>query len=244
MDLHVIMHVPKTGGQTIRNQLCAHLELGVAFVHVGPFGDKHARERGLTLWKERSDTDREQVRVLAGHDLSIHTPDLVPGNRNVKFVGMFRDPAARMVSNYNYNVQRKWEDVGKPAPDWAWWYRGQKRNFISRWIKEKFLARTFDEGQSDESLFEEIAAALDGFWLLGTMPHFDAFVAKLHADIGLPPASEDRWSVAGRNYPVRLTLSEDIQRQVARDHPVDCAIYDLVQRRVDAVFGAADATNR
>lgn len=236
MDLHVIMHIPKTGGQTIRNQLCEHLLWDVECVDIGPVGDKHIRDNGLTPWVERSEAERAQARAIVGHDLSIHTPNLVPGDRTVKFVGMFREPAARIVSNYNYNVQRKWVDIGNGVPEWPWWYRGQKRNFISRWMKTKFLALPFDEQQTDEALFEEIAAALNLFWLLGTMPHFEAFTAKLHADIGVPPASKERWGVGGRHYPIRLTLDPQIEEMVARDHPVDCAIYDLVRQRADVVF--------
>lgn len=243
MDLHVIMHIPKTGGQTIREHLRAHLEPHAEFVHFGTVGQRDAGERGMAPWHERSEAERALARVLAGHHLTVHTPKLVPGERKVKYAGLFREPASRMVSHYNFNVEIKWERRGKAAPGWDGWIAARRRNFVSLWIKERFLARPLDGGQSDESLFKEISEALDTFWLLGTMSHFDAFVAQLYADIGVPPATPGRANVAGRNHPVRLTLNEEIQARVRQDHPVDCAIYDLVQQRVDAVFKARRVTN-
>lgn len=237
MDLHIIMHIPKTGGQTIRNHLREHLPLNEAFAHIGPFGDRYARENGLTRWIERSDAERAQVRVLAGHDLSIHTPALVPGTRNVKLVGMFREPAARMVSHYNFTCQFKFAKDGKTPPDWGRWYGGMQRNFISRWIKQKFLARPFDAAQSDEALFDEIVSELERFWMLGTMAHFDAFAARLYADVGVPPSSQAPSNVGGRSYPILLSMNPEIEAQVRGDHPVDCAIFDWVQARAEAAFG-------
>lgn len=201
MDLHIIMRIPKTGGQTIRNHLREHLPLHEAFIHIGPFGKRHARENDLTQWIERRDAERVRVRVLAGHDLTIHAPSLVPGPRKVKLVGMFRDPATRMVSHYNFTCQFKFAKDGKTPPGWARWHGGMQRNFISRFIRQKFLARPFDEKQSDEALFDERVAALDRFWMLGTMAHFDAFAARLYTDLGVPPSSQPPSDVRGRTIP-------------------------------------------
>ena len=236
-DLHVVMHVPKTGGQTIRDHLRQHLAFHYEFIHLGPFGEGHARAIGLAPWQERSREDRAGALVLLGHHANIDTPKLAPGNPRVKFSAMFREPAARLVSHYNFHVEIKRAKTGKDVLDWDYWYRGQKRNFVCRWIKQNFLLRSFDDTQSDEALFAEIAEALDSFWLLGTMPHFHAFVSRLYADIGVPPPSDRRSNIAGRDYPARISVTEEIRDAVYRDHPVDCAIYDMVHARAERTLG-------
>lgn len=232
-DLHVILHIPKTGGQSIRFHLQRNLQLDAEYVHIGPFGRRHANETGALPWEERSDAERARARVLHGHHVTRHSHEHVPGARTVKHAGLLRDPASRMVSHYNFNVELKWVRKGQAAPDWAWWYRGQKRNFVCRWIKENFLGLPFDETQPDESLFAEITGALEGFWLLATLPHFDAFAARLYADIGVPPPTPRRVNVAGRAYPARVALDDEIRLVVSRDHPVDCAVYDWAHRRTE-----------
>lgn len=232
-DLHVILHIPKTGGQSIRFHLQRNLRFDSEYVHIGPYGRRHASETGVLPWEERSDAERAHARVLHGHHLTSKSHLLVPEPRVVKYAGLLRDPASRMVSHYNFNVELKWVRKGQEAPDWAWWYRGQKRNYVCRWIKETFLGLPFDESQPDEALFAEITGVLEGFWLLATLPHFDTFVTRLYADIGVPPPTPRRVNVAGRAYPARVVLDDAISAAISRDHPVDCAVYDWVHGRME-----------
>lgn len=239
MKLHLLMHIPKTGGQTIRDHLRAYLTLHEEFVHLGPFGDADARANGLTPWKERSDPERARVRVLAGHDISINAPKLVPGERTTRFAGIFRDPVSRMVSQYNFMAYQFYARKALVPPPWAIWYKTKGRNYVTRWIQQKFLDRSIDDSQRDEDAYDEIVAALDHFWLLGVMNHFDAFVRQVYADIGVPQPSQERSNIGGRDYPILVTVNEKIDAQIRRDHPVDCAVYDLVERRVEAALQPA-----
>jgi hypothetical protein len=230
-DLHIIMHVPKTAGWTLRDHFRVKLAFHSEFIHLGPFGVRDAEERGLPPWEARSDAERGEARVIFGHYASVFTRDLVPGERAVKYSGLLRDPASRLVSHYNFNVEDKWIKQGKGVPDWSWWYRGQKRNFVCRWIKENFLREPV-EGVSDEVMYEDVTRLLGSFWLLGVVERFDEFAQRLCHDIGIPPpASGQRRNASGVDHPQRLRLSDEIAETVYRDHPVDKAVYDWVCAR-------------
>jgi len=236
--LHIVMHVPKTGGQTLRDHFRHNLAFHSEFIHLGPFGVEDAKRQGLQPWEDRPPEERAKARVILGHYASVFTKDLVPGDREVKYCGMLRDPASRVVSHYNFNVENKWVRAGKDAPAWDWWYRGQKRNFVSRWIKENFLKQSI-EGVSDETLYEDMIGLLSSFWLLGAAERYQSFADALCADVGVPPTGGARSNVAGEHYPKRAVVTPEIAETVYRDHPVDKAVYDWLIARVDAESVAA-----
>jgi hypothetical protein len=231
-NLHIVMHVPKTGGQTLRDHLRAKLVFHSEFIHLGPYGESRAKQLGLSPWEERPAEERAKARVILGHKANITTKDLVPGARVAKYCGMLRDPAARMVSHFNFNVEYKWVRAGKDAPAWDWWYRGQKRNFMCRWIKEQFALESM-EGLSDEALFDDVTRLFETFWLLGVVEHFDAFADALFADIGIESVRNSRVNAAGEDYPRRAHVTPEVTETVYRDHPVDKAVYDWVRARIE-----------
>jgi hypothetical protein len=237
-DLHIVMHVPKTGGQTLRDHLQTKLAFHTEFIHLGPKGDSRAKQLGLAPWAERTPQERAKARVILGHDASVFTKDLVPGERAVKYCGMLRDPASRMVSHYNFNVEFKWVRAGKDAPDWTWWSRGQKRNFMCSWIKENFLREPV-EGVTEAALYEDITRLLSSFWLLGVSERHQAFADALCADIGIATTNGARVNAAGDRYPQRAVMTPEIAEAVYRDHPVDKAVYDWVLARLDQNADAA-----
>ncbi|ANP46812.1 hypothetical protein ATE48_13265 [Candidatus Viadribacter manganicus] len=175
--------------------------------------------------------ERAKARVILGHYASVFTKDLVPGPRVVKYCGVLRDPAARVVSHYNFNVEDKWVRAGNGVPEWSWWYRGQKRNFVCRWIKENFLKENTND-VADEQMFDDVTRLLSSFWLLGLTEDYETFSDMLCADVGVVATGGVRSNVAGEHYPRRAVVTPEIAEQVYRDHPVDKALYDWVRARV------------
>ena len=98
-SLYFLYHVPKTGGQTVRDHLVSHLERDVEFLHLGRW-DRPARLE-MDDVASRSPDAKDRLRVLSGHPLTREYASLFP-DRRVREVIFFREPAARLVSLYNF----------------------------------------------------------------------------------------------------------------------------------------------
>lgn len=94
-------HVPKTGGQTLRDHLRAVLG-PTEHVHVGAWAPGDAPVDHEVL--DAHDPDR--IRVLTGHGVTWHLRERFPG-RTVNEVLILREPASRLVSQLHYRNWRR-----------------------------------------------------------------------------------------------------------------------------------------
>ncbi len=226
--VYVVPHIPKTAGQSLRHHLLDHLEPHVAFIHLGPRGMREAAERGLAPFAERTPDARRQARVIFGHYVSLETAALVPG-RTPRYVTFLREPAARLVSHYNFDMTvRRRRDDG-PVEDFATWQASKPRNFMSYWIVQNVLGRPAHT-MSEAELFREADEALEWFWLVGITEQFARDSGRLMAALGLPPVGE-RHNVGGRDFPQLITLDDRLKARLRAEHAVDAALHEQWSRR-------------
>lgn len=228
--IYLFAHVPKTGGTTINVHLARHLEWDAEFVHLGGWGDHRRRSEGRSPIDERDPQELARVRVVSGHDVDGTTHRLFPGTE-ARYVTILREPAARLVSTYNYRMSAP----GARLVPFDEWYDGLPPNPATRWLRRRF---------APGAGLPDLLDVLRGFWFVGTTEDLDDDLPHLFSAIGVPRGHE-RKRVAGggdgldgldfpddrREVVVRATVDDELRDRVERDHPKDVRMWRFAGRR-------------
>lgn len=186
---YFLLHVPRTGGNTIAAHLQAHL--GQGFWSPG-------RPSALAMLgggrRHRLDDapDFAPVRAVSGHYLGRSLERRFPG-REIRRTLLLRDPVGFHVSYYNHRMMFSLSRGG-PVCDFDRHLRAQPRDLVALlllwyWL-ELPLARLLATG--DEQKYRLLNGALTGFWFVGSHHDGDRLLAAIAADLGLPPVATRR----------------------------------------------------
>lgn len=236
--VYVFMHVPRTGGTTINGHLRRHLVFDQEVVHLGGIGDGYRRDHHLPPFETRSDAERAQARVLAGHRVRFGDHRLVPG-RTPRYITILRDPADRIVSVYNYRMA-----VGdveyQPFEDW---YPDFPNNHMLKWLKRSL----------DVSTFDAVLQTLRSFWFVGATEFLDQDLPHVFRTIGVTdtwrdlrvtPEEGEGTSKAHETHPFgqnvekrglkidrRVTVTPELRERIHTDNRRDVRLHRFALRR-------------
>ena len=218
--LWLIYHIPKTGGQTIRDRLAEQLEHGVDYVHLG----KWFREADLGYedLAAMSPTEREKIRVLSGHPVSRDMAKLFPG-RPIREVVIVREPADRLVSLYNFRPVMR-ERRGQPEIGFDEFIDATEPNPMTAFLARRFGCQTRAQ-QLDDVLHE-----LTSIWLVGRTERLDDLLPLMLAGMGLSVSDRSRSNVTGVDITRRMSITHEIREQLRARHPLDVILYDVAAR--------------
>jgi hypothetical protein len=204
-----LYHIPKTGGTSLREALSNQLGMHRGFIHLGPFGDRIRAEQNLKPLEQYTREELDRVRVLSGHYLSSRFEQYFP-DRDIRRIVLLREPAKRILSQYNHAMRNRarlglktidfhawYEDEALPQFDWQSLY-GRKltledkkiaiasvgHNYMSRFLLDA-LGIQGHQDMPDEQLLSNINQALDSFWHVGSIEQLPASVGKLEQLLGL-----------------------------------------------------------
>jgi len=219
--VHFVLHVPKCAGTTVE----AHFErhLGPGYLHA-PRWESLARNligNRYTL----SAAELAPVRVVSGHSLSVSLMRHLPGVEIRESV-LLRDPLGYLLSFYNYRWTRYREGWGVEPPSFETWYRGQRRNPISRFL----LNRYFEQGVpalyrlSSAGRLGFLEARLERFHFVGGYRRAGEMIAGISAELGIPGVVEDR-NVTGEAALRPADLPERLRERIDRENALDAALY-------------------
>ena len=116
--------------------------------------------------------------MLAGHHARYGVGELVPG-RPSRYLTIHREPAARIVSQYNFQMQRTGLET-----EFEEWYSSFPRNKAFKMMRKQ-LNMT---GTTD---FAPIADVISGMWFVGVTEHLNDDLPHLFRHFGAP---SDTWS--------------------------------------------------
>jgi hypothetical protein len=112
--------------------------------------------------------------VIAGHWARYGVHELVP-DREPRYFTVLREPAARIVSAYNFQMQQRNDDQ-----DFWRWYDDYPRN-----VEFKALRKAF--GLPNGTPYREVADRLETLlWFVGVTEHLDDDLPALFAALGAP----------------------------------------------------------
>jgi len=230
--VYLMHHIPRTGGSTIRDHLIEHLTLNESFIHLGSYGRKWNERTGTPEFHLRPEKDRRRARIVTGHQVTRQTAELMPWARP-RFLTWLRDPAERIVSLYNQNLQTL-ENRGEPHDiEFEEWYEdGAKRRTMMASLIGGFLGLPAHR-ISPRAQFRIADRLLREFWFVSTTERMDEHLPKLLEHWNLSPD----FSVAGRSgdkIKRRLSLDDALRRRIHADFAYDLALFQKWRERAPA----------
>ncbi|MGD9613967.1 MAG: tetratricopeptide repeat protein [Alphaproteobacteria bacterium] len=225
--VYFLLHMPRTGGNTIAGHLKAHLgDRMCSAVRPGPLDMLGRRRVRLD-----ATPDFRRVRAVTGHYLGRSLERRFAG-REIRRTLLLRDPVGFHVSYYNHRMMFSLTRGG-PICDFARHLRAQPRDLVPLlllwyWL-EMPLATILTTG--DARKYDRLNESLAGFWFVGSYEDGDLLLKAVAADLGIPGAaarknttSEWRRRVAWQ--PLREEdLSAATRRAILAKNPIHDALW-------------------
>lgn len=220
-EVIVYHHIPKCAGMSVFHHLNEHLTWHDELVHLDARALEGVNAHGLTPFDRKDPRELDRIEVLFGHEVSLDDVRKLTG-RAPLLATCLRDPASRMVSHYNWEMEQL-AAQSERLPSFEEWYRGQERNWIVRWLARQFF-RFEGRGRRDEELFADVSAKLEQFWIVCTLENFRPAMRRLTDKLGLPPI-DTASNRAGESYSRRQELTPEIAARIEREHPLDVQLH-------------------
>lgn len=190
-DVWFLYHVPKTGGQTLRNHVRARLG-ATAHLHLGRWSPEDPPVEASTWTEVLEHADPAAVRVLTGHFVERSGTSLFPAAR-VREVLVLRDPLARLVSNWRYACW-SWPKRGWRTPTFGEFAAQQGRDPMTAWVG-RLIGERRPWMALDAALY-----ALEGMTVVTVLEDLDRVTPSLLAAMGLGGELPSRANRAGVDY--------------------------------------------
>lgn len=214
-NIMLFVHIPKTAGVSVGKSFQEAFDTfhGVAWDKIA----QSFRESTQRAILEQSRSDVRQV--IMGH---FGWPELriwLNHEMDMKCGTVFREPVARLISNYQYNISDK---------------HPSREQFVSKFPTFESYARSVGpdiqllQALGMSSSFQNILEKLTGHYtFLGTTERLSAALDHLVRSHGLRPMKEHKKNVGKAE---KLVLEKQLQEIVLRKSVNDTAIHELVTK--------------
>ena len=209
-------HIPKTGGQTLRNHL--HTTLGEdGYLHLGKWdvGDKTVRPEDPA---EVDQTVRASMSAVGGHPLHRRHRSLFP-NRELREVIFVREPARRIISLYNFRLGRAVK-ADEPFPSFEGWLSTRPNN-----PQTKFAARRL--GLHHKHHLNTLVHEFDRLWFAGVTERLDDALPLILSSMGLPPTIPPRANLAPTDGPGLVSPDPALMERLRAENTDDVALHRI-----------------
>jgi len=219
--LWLIYHLPKAGGTTIDRHIHRYLPDQSRYCHIGVRpASSHITPAEFA---ELSQAERDRLVIIHGHGVGRYLLDYFPG-REVREVFLVREPAARIVSLYNFMFNRR--------PDMR-----------TRGVTFTDFLRDMPVDSSLEWYCTRLGIPLSGLALdqvLYVMSHGIALTSESLDDtlpllmqaIGLPDYEVDAENVTGRDHARVFDLTGHMRQMIRVLNPLDSVLHACAQSLV------------
>jgi hypothetical protein len=248
-----LFHIPKTGGTSLREALYTIYGQNEGFIHLGPQGDRFRHEHKLKPLERFSQEELDRIRVLSGHYLSAAHEKLFPG-RTIRRAILLREPARRILSQYNHAMRNRAKLQEKPIGFHEWYEEqalrefnwpslyGRKltladkkfaiasvgHNYMAKFILDAMGDRDYPELSEDE-LVARVNDYLETFWHVGSIENLPASIARLEEFTGCR-LNVGEHNKTGRFFFSRLTrhmkMTVELRQHLQEVNRADYSIYN------------------
>lgn len=182
---HIICHIPKTAGTTLRRHLKSLLEDQKTLIHLARRGDIVCKKNNIAQYLNRTQAEKNLAKVIIGHDVNFDTKFNVTENKVIESV-TFRDPIAWEISRYNQHVNRMVMRNNQPITYEFWLKKVNKLHSQFDWlIANYYCLKLRVKNLSHDLKHELLLSCLNNFDNIVLLDHFDSFISHLMADLGL-----------------------------------------------------------
>jgi len=226
--VYFLLHVPKTGGQTVQ----VHLQETLGEAALWMPSAAPAWRRALGLGDPRRPEHPEAVRAAAGHHLR-RSHEAAFAGREIRRAVLLREPLSYHLSLYNFRMMNRlrlsrapvgFEDYLRAAP-----LDSMAHFILHHWLEIPWPVLAV---RSAAWKYARLNAALRGFWFVGDVGLCDALVAELSRDFGIPPKARRRnteraWLGRVSWSPLRAEdLPADLPAGILAANPLDRALWE------------------
>jgi hypothetical protein len=215
-SLYFVYHMPKTGGQTIRDHFDSHLVRGRDFLHLGRW-DRDA-SRGIDDVAALDPERRAGLRAIGGHPLTREFAAFFP-DRGIREVVFVREPAARFVSHYNFRCTMLRRD-GRPLVSFEEFMAEFSPNVMTNFLVKALGIRPHRVQLS------ALLAELANMWMVGTTESMDVLAPALFAGMGIDPLVPVRSNETGDGIERHLTLTPELAEAIRTQAEEDVLLFD------------------
>jgi len=225
--LYLIYHVPKTGGQTIRDHLNRTLKLNHDFMHTGRWVPTDS-SISLTDIADLSSVQKARLRALTGH---LVTREIIPAfpQHRCREVLILREPAARLASHYNFKctMVKQYGDSSHLASTMPTFE--EFLSSVGQSQMTKSVARML-KIENRPTRLSDVLAELENLWMVGTLGSLDRLLPHLFNAIGVDPSPPSRSNVSGGTIERHVTLTPQLADEIRAKNHEDVMLYEAALR--------------
>ncbi|MAL52409.1 MAG: hypothetical protein CL991_07160 [Euryarchaeota archaeon] len=215
-------HLPKTGGQTIRDHL--HAGLGSeGYLHLGKWD--RDRPLGFDDVAAMSADQLAGLRAIGGHPLTVKFHSLF-ADRSKREIVVVREPAARIVSHYNFSNTMR-ERRSEPLLDFEEFLTSQTNRQTIALVHRFGLPRS-------RQLLDKVLYGLTRCAFVGRTDDLDQTLPLLFGAIGISSEVKGRSNVTGETINRYVELTPSLSARLQAENPLDVMLYSAVGRLQDA----------
>jgi hypothetical protein len=223
-EVFIFAHIPKTGGTTLDRHFETHMNLHVDYIPLSGPGERRAVAQGLAPFRERSLEDRQQAKVILGHQVRHNTHQLVPG-KQPHYILLIREPISWITSRYNWAMRVR-KERRQPIIKFDRWYQQTKRaQSQSLWFLRNFAeGHRFLRWVPPQFRVRQMNAIIQNFSMVTVTERLDEDGPLLMQRMGLPDRLE-RKNVAGVDHPKLLKVSDELKEKLSTDLSAEIRFY-------------------
>lgn len=235
-ELYVFFHISKTGGTSFINHLLSQRErISPHIPLLNGYQRQLALKNNETYWTELPLEEKCRAQYIAGHHAGLAQCSALEPLKTVNYLTVFRDPASRFVSVYNYMKHKGFIDSDiSPLQYFETKTLSESqlnfylRNFLA-WDEDKIISLC-DTRYRDQRL-QEAVEGLEHFFFIGLQESYQHDMLQLTTYLGLPPIAQS-YHVAGKDITRFIQVSDQLTRLLRDRYPEEFIFYDEIKRRL------------
>jgi hypothetical protein len=222
--VHFLLHVPKCAGTTVENHF--RETLGAGFLLAPRWHNPLRAVIGNRYSMAPGDPRLPHLKVITGHSMGVSLKRHF-ARAEIRESVLLRDPVGYHLSLYNYRIARHRAGTGPKPPEFATWYKAQRRDPISRFI----LNHYFEQGipmlyrLSSRARLAWLEARLRDFWFVGSYRRADEMIAGISRELGVAEQAE-RMNTGSPNDMTEAALDQRMRQRIVSENAVDQALWD------------------
>jgi hypothetical protein len=179
---YIFAHIPKTAGTSLRYHFQKHLKDQVEFIHLANKGNKVAQQQGRLPFSHRSEQERDQAKVILGHNVNKDTAALVPFKKPFTII-FFRNPVDWEISRYNQYANAK-HFRGETFLDYRAWRKIEKVHSQFDWFLNNYCLESPLADSNDK--LNQVIAYLNKFDFVGFVDNIDSDMKPIFQSLSIP----------------------------------------------------------